>query len=211
MKVYKIWYAIDRSSSVRNPYCFLMLNTDGLKPEQLGLYKWERFTFTGQPKDEASWNPPPMALMQPLRPAPDIWYVVGSGAFGVGPKACDCLYSFLTRAGQLLPLVFREHNLQICNVLESAECVDEERSEWYLDPRTNQRRNVRHPFFEPNKLPGSTLFKIPQMPQQIFVWEQTGEPDDEFKACVEANKLTGLVFELVWSEEQGIIHPVVPR
>lgn len=207
MKVYKLKYAVDRNSTASNPFQFLTLNTGGLNPEDMGRYRHQRFKFEGRPYDEKQWVAPPMDLMQPLRPVPDIWCLVSSGAFGVGSNACDCLYSFLTRAGQLLPLIFREHEIQICNILESAECIDPDRSIWYKHPTNGSRLGVRHPFFLPDKLPDSTLFKIPEASHEIFVWEETGEPDDEFKACVEANKLTGLIFEPVWSEEEGIILP----
>jgi hypothetical protein len=203
MKVFKIKYAIDRNSQVPNPYQYLMLNTDGLKPEELGLYKYQRFRFEGMPYDEKTWVAPPMDLMQPLRPAPDIWYLANSGAFGAGPKAFDCLSSFIVQAGQFLPLIFRQHTIQICNILESAECIDEDRSEWRIRP--NGPTSLKRPFFIPDKIPASTLFKIPEIPADIYVWEETGEPDDEFKACVEINGLTGLMFEPVWSEEEGII------
>ena len=207
MKVYKVRYAIDRiiPDTSGDQYQYLMLNMQHLKPEEYGIYKAKRFTFAGVPIKE--WSPPLMHLQYPLRPAPDIWYLANSGAFGVGRRVFEFenFEQILLEAGQLLPLPFKGQELTICNILESAECIDEDRSEWILHPTDGKRLRPRRPFFISSEIPASTLFKIPQLPMDIFTWEENREPTDEFKACVEANGLTGLIFEPVWSEEEGII------
>ena len=152
------------------------------------------------------WSPPEMKSSYPLRPEPDFWSIeVNAGAFAAGDRAMEIASSFLVIAGQLLPLPYKEQELTICNILECVDCIDEDRSKWHLHPTDRRRLSTKRPFFTTAEMPRSTLFKIPQAPMDIFVWEQTCEPADEFKACVEENKLTGLAFEPVWSEEEGII------
>jgi len=71
--------------------------------------------------------------------------------------------------------------------------------------RPGERGYITRPFFLPDEVPASNIFKIPQVIDRIYTWEVDGNPEDEFKACVEANGLTGLYFEPVWSGEDGII------
>jgi len=46
------------------------------------------------------------------------------GAFAAGTKAMEITGDFLERAGQLLPLPFKNEALTICNILERSECID---------------------------------------------------------------------------------------
>jgi hypothetical protein len=172
----------------------------------------EHLEFKGLPFHE--WNPPEMRSPYPLHIAPDFWRLgTGRGAFAAGPKALaiGSVNDILLAAGQLLPLPFNGQELMICNILECVDCIDEDKSEWQLKAKTNIRLFPTRPFFEWDWIPRSTLFKIPQCPWDIFTWEHHYDPESEFKACVEANKLTGLKFEPMWSQEEGIIpykHPV---
>lgn len=112
---------------------------------------------------------------------------------------------FLERAGQLLPLPFKNETLTICNILERSECIDENVTPWKFEPISGQRQAPRRPCFVTSKLQKSSLFKITDSLYKTYAWEKNGDPQQEFKACVEANGLTGLRFEPVWSEEEGII------
>jgi hypothetical protein len=50
-------------------------------------------------------------------------------------------------------------------------------------------------------MPESSIFKIPNRLADIYVAEGRYDPEDEFKARVEQNNLTGLLFEEVWRDE----------
>lgn len=197
MKIYQIWCGFDERHQG-----FLID-----QPEQMLMEDYRRIsTFKGTPKDP--WVPPKVYSRYPKKLEPDFWsYEVASGAFAVRPETLDLVYPFLTLAGQLLPLPYKGREFSICNILEYIDALDEEKSEgWRITPE-GRKYSPRYPFFIPSHLSQSTLFKISELPIHIYCWEETCEPEDEFKACVEANKLTGLTFELVWSEEDGIVIP----
>jgi hypothetical protein len=65
---------------------------------------------------------------------------------------------------------------------------------------------VHVPAFHAGKItPKTTLFKIPEdHGLSVYYVERSGKAKDgEFKALVEANGLTGLTFELVWTDGRG--------
>jgi hypothetical protein len=169
-------------------------------------YRKTHLKFKGVPIKD--WEAPDVKADYPAFPAPDFWSVFGGiggcGAFATGLKAIDYVEVILAKAGQLLYLPFQGETLTICNVLECQDCIDEDKSEWYVTP-DGRRGYPTRPFFLPDEVPGSNIFKIPQVIDDIYTWEVDGDPEDEFKACVEANGLTGLYFEPVWSDEEGII------
>jgi hypothetical protein len=166
--------------------------------------------FKGVPIKD--WQPPDVKADYPAFPAPDFWSVFGGGRGDItaGQKAVGLVETFLVRAGQLLPLPFQGETLIICNVLECQDCIDEDKSEWYVRKPSGERGYITRPFFLPNEVPASNIFKIPQVIDGIYTWEEDSNPEDEFKSCVEANGLTGLYFEPVWSDEEGIIPYKLP-
>jgi hypothetical protein len=210
MKIYKVKYDDTGGEEIR--YQTLYLSKRGFKDDlEIGEYLRKHFKFAGVPIKD--WHPPEMRSPYPLHIAPDFWSLdTNTGAFAAGSKAMEIreLNNIFLDAGQLLPLPFKGEELTICNILECVDCIDEEKTEWHLEARTKKRLSPKRPFFVERELPHSSLFKIYQDPRQIYVWERNRDPECEFKACVEANKLTGLKFEPMWSEEEGIIpykHP----
>jgi hypothetical protein len=160
---------------------------------QLSLY------FTGEPKKK--WRPPKIYVPYPKRLEPDIWSTgIGNGAFAVNAKAFEKLDALLEMAGELLEFSYKDQTLTICNILECIDCVDEDRSKWSLD-KTGKRNFFVTPFFFMDALSESTLFKIPQSPVDMFCWEQSEDPDSEFKACVEHHKLKGIKFKLIQKDD----------
>jgi hypothetical protein len=173
--------------------------------EEYSKYTAARFTFAGVPIKD--WSPPPMRSPYPKRAVPDFWHISAAGVFAVGPQALEIVRGFVAKAGQLLPLPHKNQELTICNVLECVICIDEECSKWrFYSARPEERVAIEIPFFITEKIPQSTLFKA-RHPQlfSMYAWEESCDPALEFKACVEQNKLTGLKFVPVWSEENGII------
>jgi len=203
MKVFKVKY--DDTGGEDIWYQTLYLNKRIYKTETELYQAMDKLNFVGLPIRD--WNPPEMWSQYPLHIAPDFWVGAFWGAFAVGAKAFGIrdLEIILVGAGQLLPMPYQDQTLTICNILECVDCIDENKSEWQMQAKTQKRLYPERPFFVPGQLPRSTLFKIHQHPSDIFTWEHHHEPECEFKACVEENKLTGLKFEPMWSDEEGII------
>jgi hypothetical protein len=153
--------------------------------------------------EKSDWKPPKMHFGNPLKRDPDFWMVgIASGSFAVGPRALKLVYSFLEMSGEVLPLPVKGLELSVLNVLQVYDCIDPDRSEWRTIPNSNERGGLLKPFFVPENMKQSTLFKFPEWRHKVFCWEEDRDPETEFKACVEKNKLKGLEFELVWSDEE---------
>lgn len=191
MNIYEVTVAID-------DYRNLSYDRRGMTSEEACRFH-DAMGCRGVPKKD--WAPPPMRIINPLKPEPDFWDCVARGAFATHPRAKAYVCMFLERAGQLLPVRYKDLELTVLNILEVYNCIDKERSEWARLP-TGQPYRLVKPAFVPQQPGSSTLFKIPEQNTTVYCWEQTGKGEDEFKACVEANKLTGLRFKLVWSDEE---------
>ena len=186
---------------IGDKYKALDVDRSGYASESEYKAAYDSLRFAGLEKE--SWLPPKMHFRNPLKPAPDFWMLlVSSAAFAVGPKAVETVYSFLEMAGEVLPLPVKGYELAILNVLKCYDCIDPNRSEWRTLPDSNVRGGLRKPFFVPEHMQMSTIFKIPEWRHRVFCWEEDRDPETEFKACVEKNKLKGLEFELVWSDEE---------
>ena len=206
MNVYAVWADGDTFSHLRVDTRHCRTDEEALALEQVFWFEGERCR---------GWKAPRVYIDYPKRPTPDFWQIgVNAGAFAVAEETLEQAAMLLEMAGELLPLPTKEGLLSICNILECVDCVDEERSErrlreWPGKPEKNWT-TIERPAFFPRAMPESTLFKIPQRPRDIYCWERDADPVGEFKAFVEANKLTGLRFRLVWCEERGIVQPGLP-
>ncbi len=149
-----------------------------------------------------NWTQPKVYSLYPDYLEPDIWEIHGKGAFAVTPEAAMTLDMFLEMAGEQLPLPYQGKELIICNILQCLNCVDEEHSEWRL--RKGERIRLLKPAFFPQCMEASTLFKIPQLRENIYCWEKAEDPESEFRACVLENNLKGLRFELVWEGDERL-------
>ena len=81
--------------------------------------------------------------------------------------------------------------------------VDHKKSDWQEYGPNPDDRILRKPAFIASRFGDETIFKIAEnRGARMYCVEFTGDPDDgEFKAVVEQHKLTGLEFELVWSDD----------
>jgi hypothetical protein len=164
------------------------------EPEQ--VYSTGVLDFDCQPKLDG-WVPPRAYVHNPKRKAGDFFKLV-PGALVCSPRAVGVLRGVLEMAGELLPLPVEGHEVTVLNVLECVNCLDEGRSDFDSD-----RARSRYVFL-PERLSGSTLFKVPRTAaaEILTVEGRPGnDPEEEFEPLVEANNLTGLVFELVWEGE----------
>jgi hypothetical protein len=206
IKVFKVVLS-DVDWITKEKYQSLILDHNVFKTEaERVAYVDKHLDFRGVPITE--WNPPPMIPLHPSRKKPDFWNPSYGQAFAVGERAFKNtlgLDKMLTKAGQLLPLSFQHQTLTVCNILALEGCIDEEKSGWVIRQYDGKRVRPDRPFFIAGSLPESSLFKISQSPGTMYAWEKDQNPEQEFKACVEKNKLTGLNFFKIWSEEEGII------
>lgn len=154
--------------------------------------------FTGEPLG-GKWVSPPLYSIYPRKPFPDI-ALLHRGGLVAYPSAFDAVDMFLEIAGELIPLKFGDKELTVCNIIESVECLDDQKSQWQVLPSGN--RLFLKPYIDASLLPESTLFKIPQRPTSIYCWERHNDPEGEFKACYEKHKLKGLRFRLIQSSEE---------
>jgi hypothetical protein len=191
MKVFKVWKA-------SNDYRRLAIDQRGKTHEEV-VQIGKAMECRGLPKDD--WNPGAMHFSNPLKPVADFWDCEVGGAFAVHPRALPVVSMFLERAGQMLPIRSKDLELTVLNILEVYDCIDEDRSEWFTMPDTGEHYAVKTPFFIPQHFERSTLFKIPTRELDIYCWENNQDPEEEFKACYDANHLTGLKFDLAWTDE----------
>ena len=173
-----------------NKFQGFLWDTDGVS-----VFPYPR--FVGTPIDRKTWPPGKVISLLPKGPKPDVWTVgLGSGAFAINLCAHPALEMFGEMAGELLPLPFNEETLSVFNILQCLDCLDEDATEWKQLVTTGQRRVVT-PCIRASRLTSSTLFKSAHNPFNFYCWENEADPEYEFKACVEANGISGLVFEEV--------------
>lgn len=109
-------------------------------------------------------------------------------------KAVEILADFLEPNGELLPITCDGERLFVFNVTRVVDALDEDNSELKLFSDGEIMDVVGFSFFE-EKLSGMTVFKIPQLIRMdVFV-------TDPFVERVEAAKLKGFKFRLVWSSD----------
>jgi hypothetical protein len=163
-------------------------------------YGQKRFVFEGVSLRQ-EWKSCPVYVLEPKLKKPDFWSVtLGSGGFAVSPLALERMRPWLEQAGELLPLEYEGEMYMVVNILPAVDCIDEQRSEWEVYGFHKDRRRLVKPVFNPDRLPAVSLFKSTHFLPYSFCWEKTGNPETEFKACVEANKLKGVYFKEVWSD-----------
>lgn len=145
-----------------------------------------------------SWVPPKVFSLHPKLKDGDFWAYWGrSGTMITTPQATAMLGSLLEIAGEVLPLPFDGRTFSLLNVLECVNCLNTEKSIWF-----NNERKIGRPqkyVFHPSRFT-TTLFKIPETcSAEILVLEREGDPFNEFKAFVEAQKMTGINFKEIWT------------
>jgi hypothetical protein len=193
MRVYEVEYVYDK-------YKALNVDRTGYSSENDYEAAFAQLEFLGQSKKP--WSPPQMHFRNPAKPDPDFWQLlVGLSAFAAGPKALDSLYSFFEMAGEILPLPVKGKELAICNVLQVYDAIDQKKTDWSFPPSADGPGAFRKPVFVPDHMQISTLFKVPERLHTVYCWEEDGDPETEFKACVEQNKLKGLDFVLAWTDK----------
>ena len=152
-----------------------------------------------RPKLE-TWSPLPIYIWNPKLQLGN-FFSLCSGAFVADSEALSHLRDVLEMAGELLPLRHQGKEFILSNILECANCLDQSRTQWVVDNQTGLRVRIAKYEFIKSRFSESTLFKIPETAAgEILTVTGLKDADDEFKYRVEHSRLTGLVFEEIWSE-----------
>lgn len=202
-----------------------------LRPDYdyLSFYTWNPEEYSGKElhssrllgiggsRRAASWEPLNLYPEEVGRERGDFAYLLSCN-FAVGEHALGILRPILEGACEFLPLApYKGETYHLLNVLDVTDCLSHETTTW-ISPRVDPSKpeateslksiSIDEYSFDVSKLPNSGLFRIPE---EKNVGELTVSGllpiEQEFKATVEREGLTGLKFETIWSEDG----PRVPR
>jgi hypothetical protein len=183
-KVYQIKADVDRFQS-------FLISDDRLAVSRAYL-------FDGTPV--AHWFPPPVEVRDPTLSAGDFggfnatsWSVAASPHALASP---ECL-SFLEAGGQILPLYYGEQEFGLVNITTQVDALDAAHSVWVHGKRTKQPIRIERYAFHPDRLPSSSLFKIPQT--MAILCHETDDSPQGFKSMIERLGFEGLIFHELWS------------
>jgi hypothetical protein len=156
----------------------------------------ELFQFNGTPRLD-TWTKPPVYVYEPRLERPDIWHIVTAAVLVASPPIIEMLEPFVSEAGELLPVQLTENGetLYALNILRDFDCLES------TDADLSELR--LYPNFMPHRLPESGLLKIPQVDTTHIFCLERDDDAESFRARIERHGLTGLTFELVWSEVSG--------
>jgi hypothetical protein len=110
------------------------------------------------------------------------------------PKPDRCAHRFLEPNGELLPIICDGEKYFVFNVTNVLDALDEDNCELKLFDDGDIMDILRFSFL-PEKIGRTTVFKVPQcILTDVFVTEP-------FVERVQAVKLNGFKFRLVWSSD----------
>lgn len=157
--------------------------------------------FDGRPLAR-NWRPVELYIATPRLPKPD-FYGFGS-AWVINQRAAELAGEALEMSGELLPVKMdgAPEDFYIYNCTNCMNVVDRDRSVWNSLGRKGEFKVLQKPAFFGDRFGEETLFKIIEDGAFTnYCLERSGEAlEGEFKAVVEKNQLTGLEFELIWSD-----------
>jgi hypothetical protein len=176
MKIYEI---VPESNKYDSLYC---IDENG--------YRVIRHFLGYRPYDKApdSW--------QPIRVAIDKMDKQGefpalSTAIVFSSKALQILKPLTENSVEFLPLECDSGEFVMLKPT-SIDCLDYDRAEVRRFPSSGRVMDVLSYAFKTNNLGNKTIFKIPEQKARVYV-------SQEFKDCVESNKLEGLIFVEIYS------------
>ena len=127
-------------------------------------------------------TPPDVYSQQPKLKRGDFWGFAPYSTFAVMPNSISKVRMFLEEAGELLPVLYKTEVFSVFNVLKCVDCVDPE----------TEALGIIHRSCIANRVPSGIFRDLKGV--HMFVSEFTGDPATEFKAYVEHEKMTGLIF-----------------
>jgi len=179
MKVYHVKRDVDN-------YC--SLSQDLVSPDPMVSLERLRILDRCQPVTEPL-TPPDVYINRPKLKRGDFWGFSAYHTFAMPAASAEKVRVFLEEAGELIPLPYKTEMFSVLNVLKCVDCVDPETEDLGIWERG----------YIPDRVPNG-IFRDPKG-VYMFVSEFTGDPATEFKAFVEHEKMTGLIFREVWNSE----------
>jgi hypothetical protein len=165
------------------------------------MLKQDILLGSGTPRS-ASWKALPLCAEKEAKPRGNFAHLWGLGKLAIDSRAREVLGPILRDTCELLPFlplaegeVFHRFNL-----LARVDCLDKDKTRWFADKRTGKNTSeIEEYHFHPARFESSTLFLLPRS-GTLYTVIGSGSPELEFKTVVEREGLTGLEFELLWSE-----------
>lgn len=106
-------------------------------------------------------------------------------------RAVSALRPYIEGPGELLPFRYRKDEYWILYLPTPVDCLDAGGTQYRTERR--EPNNIRKAAFIPNRLSDQHIFRIPGGFDYFIT--------SELKRVIEQNNLTGLKFELMWSDE----------
>jgi hypothetical protein len=144
------------------------------------------------------WTAPAVIIYEPFHIKGD-FFQPNQACLVLSPRALDIVGDFLATMGEVLPLSYQGETYGFVNILNCYDCLDTEKSTWLPG---FEEILVKDYSFRQDRLPELVLFKIPQTHvSEILLHAHTTEKHG-FKQIVEANKLTGIDFQIIWESAE---------
>ena len=123
------------------------------------------------------------------------------GGFLVDSRAMSAIQPIVGDGCEFLPMLpYKGETLYLMNLLTCVDCLDKERTEFAVDEASGTKLSrVMKYSFNRDKIPSASLFKLPKR-VGLFAATGTAHSELEFKALVEREELTGLLFRELWSD-----------
>ena len=149
-----------------------------------------------------SWIPAHLYPDKPMLERGNFAHLWGFGGFVADSRACEALRPILEQSCELLPFLPHEGEIfHKINVLTIIDCLDMRRTKWRTNRATGKRlTEIEEYHFIPELLVEGGLFRLPKRGRTLLTVTGRAGQEDDFRAIVEREGLTGLKFEELWSE-----------
>ena len=168
------------------------------------------------------WRTPTLYFDRPLRPKPDfpllgIGFACNERAMGISRQLLDSSVEFLPAKveGESQPYF-------VFNPIVVGDFLNREKTV-FATPSNEMKEILKEliaagknlnlfvaPAFDPDKVRDLSVFRIQESNKEIYCVEDETNPSLGFKGIVEQNSLTGLRFDLAWTEATGAIPLTFP-
>ena len=177
-------------------------NVQAVQPTDERLSKMDYLKFNCEPRKD-NWRELEVYVYNP-KTKPKDFYNMGWEMLIFNEKVLDVCQTIFEMAGEILPLqVERGQKLYLLNILQCINALDYDRTVWDYYPRTGRKgRILKYGFHSEKASNEASIFKIPEENSTtIFCYADVKNPDDEFYHIYHKHKLTGLIFEEVYNDD----------
>lgn len=155
----------------------------------------------------SAWEPIELVHVNAQKQVPDFWKVEGiSNVFVCNEKVLNNVPTLWEEGFcEPLPVHCCGADLWLCNVTEYGcwDALDVEQCTWPSET-PGLGLPIRYAFIL-SRFIFTTVLTVPETcEQELYVYEYNRNPDYEFKASVERQKMTGLIFEKIWDENDAL-------